>query len=423
MSEPLSDGWSADRPQLPAPRVIFYSHDGFGLGHLRRNLKLAGRLTRDLPDASALLIAGFPGVPGVDLPPGVDLVKLPSIRKVATDTWGSRSLRIELSRLRAARRALIDGAFSSFEPHLVVVDYMPIGVWGELLAPLTRLRRQRPKAAIVLGLRDVLDSPLITRRTWRVQRHDEALVELFDAILVYGDRHLYDTSLVYGLEELAPERIFFTGYVCDDPPQGNVDSVRRKLAPAPDQELIVVTAGGGADAFPMMRLSVLACRLLADHGRPVRALVVTGPLMDSTQVAELERLSEGSPILVRRSDDKLERTLAAADVVVTMAAYNTLTEAVRIGRPLISIPRSGPSAEQVTRARLFADRDLIRTLPQRTTPERLAEKIGEALSEPLAAPRPPAMAGLEVATARLRDLLEGATAADPERIFGAGRLA
>jgi predicted glycosyltransferase len=400
--------------QSEAARILLYSHDGFGLGHLRRNSKLAGRLVRELPGATAILIAGFPGTPGVDLPAGVDLVKLPAIRKLATDQWEPRHLRVDVPRLQAMRRGIVDGIFASFAPHLVIVDYLPLGVWGELLGPLSRLRRQHPRAGIVLGLRDVLDSPLVTRRLWRAEGHDEAVRRLFDAVLVYGDRELYDTARVYGLDELAPGRAHFTGYVCSDEVAGDVDGVRRELGVAADEQLALVTAGGGADAFEMMRLAVRAGRLLAAGGRRLRTLAVTGPLMATEQVAELQRLTAGSSVTVERWRPRLEATMAAADVVVTMAAYNTLTEAVRLQRPVVAIPRPGPSAEQVTRARLFAERGLLRTLPVESAPEQLAETLCAALDEPSAAPRPPAMDGLDRATGHLCALLDVAIAASAE---------
>ncbi len=405
-----------------APRILLYSHDGFGLGHLRRNLKIAERLMRDMPEATAMLVAGFPGTPGVDLPPGVDLVKLPAIRKVATDQWEPRHLRVEVPRLQVLRRGIIDGIFASFAPHLVVVDYLPLGVWGELLGPLSRLRRQHPGAAIVLGLRDVLDSPLVTRRSWRAEGHDEAVRRLFDAVHVYGDRDLYDTALVYGLDELAPGRVRFTGYVCPDGCTVDTARARAALGLLPTEDLVLVTAGGGADAFQTMALAVRAGRLLEERRRRrTQTLVVTGPLMDLREVAELERLAAGASITVERWRPRLELTMAAADVIVTMAAYNTLTEAVRLGRRIVSIPRPGPSAEQVTRARLFADRKLLYPVPLDSGPEALADAIAAILAAPPRKRCPPAMDGLDRAAEHLRTLLDAATAADAEAAYEMGR--
>jgi predicted glycosyltransferase len=405
------------------PRILFYSHDGFGLGHLRRNLKLATRLIEEQPEASALLVAGLPGTPDFDLPPGIDLVKLPAIRKTGTDQWQPRQLRLDVAHLRQLRRAMLDGIFGSYDPHLVVVDYLPLGVWSELLEPLLRLRQRQPRAGVVLGLREVLDSPLVTRRSWREGGHDDAVRRLFDRVHVYGDPELYDTALVYGLEELAPGRVEYTGYVCGAPVAGDVGAERARLGMRLGDDLVLVTAGGGADAFPMMQLAVAACRRLAEGGRRLRMLVVTGPLMPCAEVDELRRLAAARPITVERWLPGLEATMSAADAVVTMGAYNTLSEAVRLGRPVVAVPRPGPSAEQTTRARIFAERGLVRTLGVESAPEELAALLAEILDRPWATPERPAMDGLAQSTARLRELLARVTALPRGVAGGSGRLA
>ena len=62
-------------------RVLFYSHDTFGLGHLRRCLKLSEAFARNAPDVTQLLITGSPVVHRFTLPPRVDYIKLPAARK------------------------------------------------------------------------------------------------------------------------------------------------------------------------------------------------------------------------------------------------------------------------------------------------------------------------------------------------------
>jgi predicted glycosyltransferase len=68
--------------------------------------------------------------------------------------------------------------------------------------------------------------------------------------------------------------------------------------------------------------------------------------------------------------------LQQSAAVVTMAGYNTLSEALAARRKALAVPRPGPSCEQRMRARLFADRRLIAQLePEALAPERLAEGL------------------------------------------------
>ena len=48
------------RGETREQRVILYSHDTFGLGHLRRSRALATALTASNPNASAIILTGSP---------------------------------------------------------------------------------------------------------------------------------------------------------------------------------------------------------------------------------------------------------------------------------------------------------------------------------------------------------------------------
>src|SRR5436309_1998922 len=49
--QPGAGGVAARLPAARGVRVVLYGHDTSGFGHLRRNLAIAHRLARDLPDA------------------------------------------------------------------------------------------------------------------------------------------------------------------------------------------------------------------------------------------------------------------------------------------------------------------------------------------------------------------------------------
>src|SRR5438046_1567250 len=113
-------------------RVMMYCHDGFGLGHLRRTTTLAQRLLTSRSDCAVLMAVGSSSLPFWKDFPGLDYIKLPSIRKVATDRWSARSLPISASMVHSLRAAMLHDAVLYFKPHLLVVDYLPIGAAGEL---------------------------------------------------------------------------------------------------------------------------------------------------------------------------------------------------------------------------------------------------------------------------------------------------
>jgi predicted glycosyltransferase len=81
-----------------------------------------------------------------------------------------------------------------------------------------------------------------------------------------------------------------------------------------------------------------------------------------------------------------------------MAGYNTTVEVLAAGTPALLIPRSGPSAEQRTRAELFAGRSWVRWLdPCRLDGDVVAAGICAGLEEPLAPLSRPELTGREAA--------------------------
>ena len=77
----------------------------------------------------------------------------------------------------------------------------------------------------------------------------------------------------------------------------------------------------------------------------------------------------------------------------------------------VVVPRSGPSAEQLIRSRLFAERGLIRTLePESLSPARLAEELLELLANGHELPKTANIPPLDGAR-RAAELLVGAAVA------------
>src|ERR1041385_9183458 len=84
-------------------RFLFYSHDGLGLGHTRRNLAIAAALTELEPRASVLLATGADYVSRLGLPPHVDILKLPGLRKITNGHYSARHLSIPVEDIRSLR--------------------------------------------------------------------------------------------------------------------------------------------------------------------------------------------------------------------------------------------------------------------------------------------------------------------------------
>src|SRR3954451_9113702 len=239
--------FGARRPRSPfatasrATRILFCTNECVGLGHIRRTLTLAAAVTERDPDASALVVTGAPLAPGAQLPPRVDTVKLPMLKRDPAGL-GARNLVMESGDLLALRSSLALAAAAAFAPDVAVIDKLPLGLGGELQPTLEALRAAGTR--IVLGLRDVEEDPIQVRRRWSEMNAEDALRRYYDTVLVYGPAGgEADARSCVGWDDalIRVERVGYIGApLPDDPP--------RDLP----RDYVLATVGGGADGFPVL---------------------------------------------------------------------------------------------------------------------------------------------------------------------------
>ena len=119
--------------QREGARLLIYSQDGLGLGHLRRTTLLAAEFLAAEPGASVLTICDSPVGQFFSTASGHEHLKLPSIRKVGPGDWTPVSLSMPFTEVLAVRKDIIRAAAMSFRPDVLLVDHMPHGAMGELV--------------------------------------------------------------------------------------------------------------------------------------------------------------------------------------------------------------------------------------------------------------------------------------------------
>jgi len=351
-------------------RFLFYSHDGLGLGHVRRNIAIATALT-DAADVNVLLANGADEVDRLGVPKSVDVLKLPGVRKTAAEGYAGRHLTVPGSDVRQLRARLLEAAVEGFRPDVLVADKHPLGVNGELRPALDRLRELGGRA--VLGLRDILDDAVAVRRDWAVHDVQGAIAANHDLVLVYGREAVHDPIAAYGLEAMRG-RARYCGYVTM--PRRIVDD----LPPFPrrsGRRVVLGTPGGGEDGF-----ALLAALLEASRGAPWDAVVVTGPQACEGDRRALAALARDVDATLVPFVPDLCAWFPDVGAVVCMGGYNTLTEAAAAGVPTVCVPRVMPRTEQLIRARAFERLGLLQCVePGALTPATLRAAVERALLE------------------------------------------
>lgn len=361
-------------------RILIYSHDSFGLGHLRRCRAIAHSLVAHDKNASVLILSGSPIIGSFDFRSRVDFVRIPGVIKLRNGEYTSLSLHINTEHTLDIRASIIRHTAEIFEPHLFLVDKEPQGLRGEVEETLAMLKdRGTP---LILGLRDVMDAPGLLEPEWERKNVMPALVDLYDEIWVYGLRQICDPLAGMTLPGEVFRKMVYTGYLRRGLPEA---AARRNVEiEVPDEPYLLITPGGGGDGEFMVDWVVRAYE--CDPSLP-RAIIVFGPFMaqevQAVMAARCERLDNVTAITF---DAHIEGLMARAVGVVSMGGYNTFCEILSFNKPALIVPRVVPRREQYIRAERAEKLGLVRMLADDGV--RDARAMADAIRRVPAQPRP-----------------------------------
>ncbi|MFN0057707.1 MAG: glycosyltransferase family protein [Planctomycetota bacterium] len=377
------------RRREPVSRVAFYSHDTYGLGHLRRCLGLASALVGSDPNVEVLLVTGSPRAYFFETPARIQVERIPAVTKDADGAYITRDSDTPLDDTVRARKRMIRRAVLDFAPDLFVVDHAPSGLRGELL-PLLGDLRHRTSTRLALGLRDILDEPERVIADWRQNGTYRLLEELYHDVWVYGAREVFALERLYEFSAALNRKVEYLGYLGRE---RELDASRNSSMsqgfPDPTRPHLLCLVGGGGDGFPLASAFV---EMLHAAGERFNGTLVTGPFLSQSKRRSLGGLaSELSNLQVLRFTTQVDRLIAGSDAVITMGGYNSVMEALSLGRPTLIVPRTFPRREQALRAHAFERLGLVRALdPDALCPTALLQEA-IALIE-----RPPTLAPQDV---------------------------
>ncbi len=349
-------------------RILMYSHDTFGLGHLRRCRTIAHSLVQDYRGLSVLIISGSQIAGAFDYRARVDFVKIPSVIKLRNGEYTSMSSHMDVQDTIAMRRSIIRHTAETFEPDIFIVDKEPMGLRGEIEETLSDLKARG--TTLVLGLRDVMDAPHLLDAEWKRNDVMGKIDHFYDEIWVYGPPDFYDPLTGLDVPESVRAKMEFVGFL-QRRALHDALSVNRLAG-----DYILVTTGGGGDGGELVDQVMNA--YLHDPTLTHRALVVLGPYMPGEQRAEFLRKGQSIPqIEVIEFDTRMEELIASSKAVVAMGGYNTYCEILSFDKPALIVPRTMPREEQLLRARRAAELGMIdMLLPEEAAdPARMAAAL------------------------------------------------
>lgn len=362
-----------------AYNILMYSHDTYGLGHIRRTMAIANHLRG--AGTNVLILTGSPLAGRFRFPQQVDFVRIPGMIKKTNDEYQSLSIRIDGEKALSIRTQLILATAQTFRPNLFIIDKEPLGLKKEVLPTLEWLKAESPSTRTVLGLRDILDDSRVILKDWNDKKVYSYLEQLYDEIWVYGNKSIYNPIEMYNIPDSIQNRVKFTGYIPRKTLKpGTKVRVRRQYRVMDDDKFVLVTTGGGGDGFEVID-HYLAMHEYYPASLPLKSIIITGPFMPKRIREKLRIRAKKFGIKTFPFHPKLEELMCAADLVISMGGYNTICEILTQQTPALIIPRESPRKEQLVRARRLKSQGLLDFIPwKEVTPQRLRDKIFSLLS-------------------------------------------
>lgn len=338
---------------MTGKRLLIYSHDSYGLGHLRRCQTIANHLSSLHDDLSVLIISGSPVVGSFDLHPRVDFIRVPGIVKVDNNTYAPTALGVTTEELMEIRSVIILETARRYKPDVFLVDKEPLGLRGEVNDTLIHLKQAGTRN--ILGIREVMDDPARLREEWERKGAIDAVDNLYDEIWVYGPQAVFEPLEGVGLADKTMQRVRYTGYLRR--------TVGEFSEETPDEEepYILVTAGGGNDGAVMLDWLIGAYE--SDPSLPHRAKIVFGPFLSGDERQGFrDRVARLDRIQAINFHTNMEAMVEGAAGLVTMGGYNTFCEIISFDKPALIVPRTHPRLEQYIRASRAQELGLARMM-------------------------------------------------------------
>ena len=337
-------------------RVLIYSHDTMGLGHLRRCRTIAHSLVERYKHLSVLILSGSPIIGSFDFRARVDFVRIPGVIKLRNGEYTALNLHIDLEKTLSMRSSIIRHTANIFDPHVFIVDKEPLGLRGEVEETLVMLKERGTH--LVLGLRDVMDSPALLAPEWERKNVMPALRRLYDAIWIYGLPQICNPLEDIAVPKSVSRKITYTGYLPRSVPKAVETS---RAPPITRNPYILVTTGGGGDGEELIEWVLRAYE--TDPLLPHPALLVLGPFMQPELQTEFRaRAAKLKRVDTITFDTRIENLEANAVGIVAMGGYNTFCEILSMNKLAIIVPRTVPRMEQFIRASRAQELGLVRML-------------------------------------------------------------
>ena len=350
-------------------KIVQYCQHVLGIGHLVRTIEIL----RELKAHEIILING--GIPlEYPLPVNVEEFRLP-VLMMDPEFKGLQSQEpgVSVDEIKAMRQRLLFDLFAGAKPDVFLVELFPFGrrqFAFEIVPILEEIRKGTfSQPLVVCSLRDIL-----VERGKKTDKYEQEVTgrlnRYFDVLMVHSDPDLLRLDDTFARTGSINIPLVYTGYVAQRPAAGARAVMRQRLGIHADDRLVIASAGGGRVGAELL-YAVLAAFEQMPPKPAAHLIVFSGPHMLE---GEFKRLMENcsANIRIERFTTEFLSHLAAADLSISMAGYNTCMNIVATRIPALVWPFA-VNREQRMRAQRLARLGALTILDEQDLkPTRLA---------------------------------------------------
>jgi predicted glycosyltransferase len=287
-----------------------------------------------------------------------------------------------LDEVKEERKRLLYSLFEKSAPDLFLIELYPFGrkSFGFEILPLLEAihRGDFSSTKVVCSLRDILVEKK-DQKSYE-QRVLDVLNKYFDGLLVHADETLVSLGETFASTDRIKIPVVYTGFVTPRPNADGGKKIRSRLGLKRDEALVVASTGGGRVGEDLLWAVVEAYTRLTGE-RKMRLCVFTGPFMAEPHFSVLsDRVASLPGVQLERFTADFLSYLAAADLSISMAGYNTCMNILAAGVPSLVFPFAQNREQRIRAEKLAALGGLSLLREEDLEPSRLATLIAEVIN-------------------------------------------
>ena len=359
-------------------KIAYYCQHVLGIGHFHRSLAICQELAAT---HQVTLILGGPDVAFARN--GIATFQLPGLQMDENfKNLHPCNPGLSLEQTREQRQAMLYSWFEQNRPDAFMVELYPFGrkAFRFELDPVLKgiATRDLAPCRCFVSLRDILVERPDDKEKFE-RRVVDTLNNYFSGVLVHADERLITLDKTFARIHDITIPISYTGFITRSHNTGDRERVRRHLALSEEQKLITVSIGGGNVGKGLLAGAIGAFAAL-NHDT-YRMQLFCGPYFPENDFRQFQdSLPEGA--VMERFTDEFPAWLAASDLSISMAGYNTSMNILTAGVPALVYPFSQNREQRCRTDILSKYADIITLTADDLEPRQLAGHIARQSRKP-----------------------------------------